>query len=130
MYGNVDVVRRKRIKKGNTMLSREAILSAEDIKIEKVDVPEWGGFVYIKTMSGTARDAFEAEMLNVKKEDRNIRAAMAAHTVCDESGELLFSEQDIVKLGKKSSAALDRILEVSQRLSGLSNDDVEELEKN
>jgi hypothetical protein len=33
-------------------------------------------------------------------------------------------------LGKKSAAALNRVFEVAQRLSGITDDDVEELAKN
>ena len=44
------------------ILSKEAILAADDLPREKVNVPEWGGEVLVRTMSGTDRDAFEASL--------------------------------------------------------------------
>ena len=40
------------------ILSKDAILAADDLPRETVHVPEWGGDVYVRTMSGTDRDAF------------------------------------------------------------------------
>ncbi len=36
---------------------------ADDLPRETVSVPEWGGEVLVRTMSGTDRDAFEASLL-------------------------------------------------------------------
>jgi len=44
-------------------LTKEQILGASDIEIEKVDVSEWGGFVYVKGMTAKQRDDFEASIL-------------------------------------------------------------------
>ena len=44
-------------------LSREEILSVHDIVTEEVDVPEWGGIVRVRGMSGVQRDAFEASLI-------------------------------------------------------------------
>ena len=44
------------------MLNREAILSSVDLPKELVSVPEWGGDLYVRTLNGTERDAFEASM--------------------------------------------------------------------
>ena len=38
---------------------RDLILAASDRQKEKAEVPEWGITVFITTMSGTERDAFE-----------------------------------------------------------------------
>ena len=47
-----------------------------------------------------------------------------------EDGERLFTRADAEALGKKSAAALNRCFEVSCSLSGITSDDVDELEKN
>ena len=46
-----------------TYLSRDAILQREDIKTEDVEVPEWGGTVRVRGMTGVQRDAFEASLI-------------------------------------------------------------------
>lgn len=120
-------------------LNRDDILTADDIEIVKVDVPEWGGSVYVKGMSGTERDAFESSIIeqrgqNYKANLTNIRAKLCAQVICDKVGGRLFTDKDIKKLGEKSASALQRLFDIAQKLSGLGADDVdelaEELEKN
>ena len=114
-------------------LNREQILKAKDSKTETVEVPEWGGTVEVKSMSGSERDAYEQSLIDVetrKPSLANIRAKLGAMTLVDDDGKLLFSEKDVRALGKKSAAALDRICDVAQSLNGLSNEDMEELAKN
>lgn len=110
------------------MLSRESILAAEDLPLEEVAVPEWGGTVYVKTMTGAERDRIEAAYN--KEPGRDFRARMAVATVCDETGKRLFTERDVAPLSAKSAAALDRILEVAMRLSAFTKKDVDALEGN
>lgn len=113
------------------MLSKEEILNANDIVIEEVQVPEWGGSVFVRSLSGTDRDAFEQSVVEGKKMNlANIRARLCAKTICDADGERLFTDADVTALGRKSAKALNTVFEVAQGLNGLSTDDVKELEKN
>lgn len=109
-------------------LNKSQILGANDIVREPVDVPEWGGVVYVRVMSARERDRFEQRFI----EDRynNIRAFLAVATVCDEEGRRLFEDYEVGDLGDKSSAALDRIFLVACRINKLSKEDVEDLEGN
>lgn len=122
------------------LLTKAAILAAQDLKHEDVEVPEWGGTVRVRGFSGAERDAFEASFATpelyaaVKAKgpsaiSENIRARLVAFCAVDEAGALLFTDADVVELGKKSAAALDRVYAVAQRLNGLSNADVDELGK-
>jgi hypothetical protein len=84
---------------------------------------------------GDERDALEASMIKGKGKKaqvnlENLRAKVVARCVVDEDGVHIFSDADIPALGKKSAAALNRVYEVAQRLSGITDDDVEELTKN
>lgn len=111
-------------------LSREQILAVQDCKIEDVDIPEWGGIVRVKALSGTERDQLEAAIIGKSGEERNysnLRARMVALSVVDESGDLIFDRKDIASLGAKNACALDRIFDVGQRLSGMTAKDVKEL---
>lgn len=114
------------------ILTRDDILKISDIQIERVSVPEWGGDILVRSMSGTERDQFEASMVEQRGKNRrynlqNIRAKLASLTICDESGERLFTEQDVKELGKKNATALQRVLIVAQKLSGITDEDVDEL---
>jgi len=117
------------------LLTRQEILSIRDIRTETVFVPEWGGTVRIKAMTGKERDAWETALFqidgkDVKMNKENLRAKLVALTVVDEAGQRLFTEADVEALGSKSAAALDRIYQASQKLSGLTPDDIKEMEKN
>ena len=60
---------------------------------------------------------------------KNVRAKLVARSVVDESGARVFDDADVLKLSDKSAAGLQRVFEVAQRLSGLSDEDVDELVK-
>lgn len=114
------------------ILSKDDILKIKDSRSQKVDVPEWGGEVIVSTMSGFARDQFEASILgkNGGMNTVNLRAKLVAACCVDEQGELLFKESDVIKLGKKSCTALDKIFEAAQKLNGIGEQEMEDLAKN
>lgn len=118
-----------------TLLTKEEILQAEDLPTEDVEVPEWGGTVRVRTLKGFERDRFEESITEQQGKTtrviaEHLRAKLVALSVVDQDGERLFDEQDVRRLSGKSARALDRVFAVAQRLSGISNDDVEELVKN
>ena len=115
------------------MLTRDQIFTADDIKIEAVEVKQWGGTVYVRVMDGASRDAFEEACAADRKrigKRRGIRAWLAVYSVCDEKGERVFADADIDAVSRKSAAALDAIFAVAARLNKLFKADIEELEKN
>lgn len=116
------------------ILSRDDILDSEDLATEEVDVKEWSGTVIVRALTGVERDAYETEIFQMRGTGKtveynlsNIRAKLSARTIVDEEGRRLFSDADIVRLGLKSAAALDRVFSVAQRLSRLTAADVAEL---
>lgn len=116
-------------------LSRDAILAANDVQFEDVDVPEWGGKVRVKSLTGKERDALESSMIEGKGKNANVnlnnlRAKLVARATVNEDEERVFNDADIAALGAKSAAALTRVYEVAQRLSGITQEDVDELTKN
>ena len=118
-----------------SLLSKTAILAAQDLQTEELEVPEWGGAVRVRSFTGRERDAFEASMVRGDGRDRkvdltNMRARLVGLTVIDEAGQRLFTDEEVDLLGAKSGAALDRVFAVAQKLNGLSGADVEELSKN
>ena len=114
------------------MLTKEQILAADDLRTEEVEVPEWNGSVFVRTLTGTDRDAFEQSVVQgVDKMDlANVRARMAVLCMADEEGKRLFEDSDAKALGAKSSLALGRIFTAAQKLNGMTDSDTEELAKN
>ena len=116
-------------------LNRDAILQAQDLKQEEMFIPEWGGSLIVKGLTAAERDKYEAHLIVQKGKNttvnmKNARARLVMLSVVDESGKQLFTEADISALGTKSAAVLDRIFDVASRLSGISDEDLEELSKN
>jgi hypothetical protein len=121
------------------LLTKDDILDKEDRATEIVEVPEWGGAVTVRALSGTERDHYEGSMVRYQRTDKgtveiksveteNVRARLVSLSVVDEEGKRMFAEKDVLALGDKSAAALNRLFDVAQRLSALTNRDVEELE--
>jgi hypothetical protein len=115
------------------LLNRDQILESDDLAFEDVPCPEWGGEVRVRNLTGTERDAWETGMTSGKAGDRNLnmvnlRARLIAASAIDENGRKLFHGADDVRaLGKKSAAPIDRLFDACQRLSGLSDGDVEKM---
>lgn len=113
------------------ILSKEQILGADDLVVEQVEVPEWGGAVLVRTMTGKERDRFEELTYHDGGADLdNMRARLVSLTVVNEQGGAVFTEDDITALGKKSSKALDRVLDKARELNGLTREDLQALLKN
>lgn len=123
------------------LLTKQQILSAADLRTEDVKVPEWADpasgadTVRVKSLTGRERDAFEASLVQTRGGKRetnlaNIRAKLVSLALVDETGSKLFTEDEVAFLGNKSAAALDRVFTVAQRLNGISQADIEDLQKN
>ena len=116
------------------LLSKAAILAANDLPSKDVDVPEWGGTVRIRSMTATDRDAFEIAQLEAQRDGRaapdNIRARYVAACVIGEDGQPLFDESEVTKLGNKSAKALDRVFTAITGMNSVEPGAVEEAAKN
>lgn len=118
-----------------TFLTREQILQANDLETRSLDVPEWGGAVRVRALTGVERDALEASAIQGKGKNRdvnltNFRAKLCARAIVDEQGKRIFEDADIAALGRKSSGALSKVYNLAAELSGISDADVDELTKN
>lgn len=117
------------------MLTRQQILDASDMVSEVVAVPEWGGEVKVRSITGAERDGFEASLVvgtgrRAKTTLVNARAKLVALACVAPDGGQLFGPADVEALGRKSGAALDRVFEVAQRLGGLAPNAIEDAAKN
>ncbi len=116
-------------------LTKEQILQADDLPRTELQIPEWGGDVFIKTMTSAERDAYEASIRDGRQEDGevnlvNFRALFCVLVIVDEEGTRLFSDEEAPQLGKKGGPAVDRIFDFARKWNKLSDEDIEELEKN
>jgi hypothetical protein len=114
-------------------LTKAEILAADDAKFGEVDVPEWGGKVRIRTLTGTERDLvdeYRQEAYEKSKKRFGARAYLCAMAICDEHGKCIFTPQDLEALGRKNYDALSRVFEAAWELNGLGEEAVENAKKN
>ena len=125
------------------LLTRAEILAADDIPSEIVPVPEWGGAVRVIGMTVKARGKYEASF---RKEVRNragvvevqqntaglltVRERLVLLCTVDAENKQLFTAEDIPALSEKSAVAMERVVTAAKKLSGMSEEDIQELEKN
>lgn len=119
------------------ILGRNEIVGIEgaDLQREVVDVPEWGGSVIVRELTGAERDAWEMSLTVTDDEAKdskllNLRARLVALSIIDEAGNRIFLAADADALGRRSARALDRLYQVAKRLSRLTRADVAAAEKN
>jgi len=114
------------------LLTREEILSLDDRPTELVYVEEWGGWVRVRGMGAGERFDFLQE---VRRPDGQVDAKALSikavlRYVVDEEGRPLFKEEDYDALCQKSPQAIDTIVAVWGRLSGIQPGAVAEARKN
>ena len=118
------------------MLTRESILAAQDLKTESVAVPEWGGEVMIRVLSGAQRDRLDAFLARTLDKDGKLKDPTGMRTLvcvlacCDAQGAALFKPEDVDALKAKSSAALDRVFKAAAKLNGLGDAGIEDAREN
>lgn len=125
------------------MLTREQFLSRKPRTIERVELPELKDHVFVRSLSGTERDAWENANLvrnrgtgkrrnevsfDIRVE--NSKSHLICISMCDESGNRLLQDDDIVAIGEQPSIILNRIADVCMRISGISQQDLEDTVKN
>lgn len=109
------------------ILSREAVLTADDLLTEWVEVPEWGGSLQIRAL--TVREVENIMRLSTNKKGAVNTTQSSLLMFVRAVVEPKFTDMDIDDL-KGKSALVFRIVKDINRLSGITDDAVELAEKN
>ncbi len=117
--------------------SADEILSKDDFSYTIIDVPEWGGSLRIRSLSGAERTII-TKMINQRKDGDGLFEKLVMLASIDEDGKPLFwddKQKDVYlkALQGKSAAVTQRIGKEILKLSGFTEDavpDVESAEKN
>ncbi len=106
------------------LLSKDQILSADDLPTQDIEVPEWGGTVRVRSLTGRERDTLEVQISLARKNgtELDIRGATTGRCMVDENGHRLFTDKELAALGRKSAAVLDRIWDIVRELSGMTDE--------
>jgi hypothetical protein len=116
------------------------VRNADDIEEEVVEVPQWGCSIGIRSMAGTARSQYLAELFEAADiEDRKERQAQLSRVECklivactfdpEDPGTPAFEESDVEMLVSKSGAIIGALSNKCLRASGLDGKAEERLGK-
>lgn len=117
------------------LLGRDAILKATasaSRATKDIPIPELGGRVRVREMSGSLRNALEAAMVNVrnvgdsKQLDKTL-AQIITSCVVDDTGHPILRETDARRIVSHNPRAAFRLREAIFDISALDQDDLEEL---
>lgn len=123
------------------MLTREALLAKKPSKIQKVILPDSEEFVFVRTLSSAERDQWEADNL-IRERDRKRGVMMLDYrtkaakvrllvlAICNEQGSRILQDSDVDELDKLDSKVIAKLYAVAAALSGITDDDLDELVKN
>lgn len=113
-----------------SVLTADQILAADDAGLLKVEVPEWGGDVYIRVMSVGERDSYERMWIGKRESGvENFRTEYLARVLCDDKGKLLFTKQQTESLASKSGAVMGRLFDAAMKHNYMQEDAVEQVGK-
>lgn len=120
------------------VVSRDMFLSGlADIPREDVPLPELGNGTVIPVWGMSALDRTRYEKSFTGKRGKTIeerieqfRQRLVVACCKDDDGNPIFTEEDVAELGRKRADVLERIVNVAQRLSGMTTEDIETTVKN
>ena len=107
------------------LLTRAELDAAEDIEYRVVHIPEWGGSIRLRALTGSDRDSYDAESWRLSQAGAgpiaDFRVRRVARAIVDADGKRLYSDKDVAALGKRSGAVLDRLDDIVSEMSGLTD---------
>jgi hypothetical protein len=115
-------------------MTREQILTVDDLPRKEVPVPKWNDTVWLRTITAAERDAYMLSARPVAEGEEpnyeNFRARLLVYAICDAQGNRLFKDGEDDLVGAKCADAIMLLFREAQALNGLAPDSVEDARKN
>ena len=108
-------------------LSAKEVLAVEDVETVDVEVPEWGGTIRLRMLTGEEAVSFAESVKG--KDDKAGAARIVVRCAVDENNARIFSDEDIDVLKGKSMRALLRVQKVALEINGLSDEAVNKVKE-
>ena len=115
-----------------SLLDRDALMCADRLAVVDIDLPELGGTVRLREMSGADSEAyFDWIQQHRSTVGGGIRAAALVFSAIDADGNRLLGVDDIDQINRTwPYRILDRLFDEHEKLNAVSKDDLESAEKN
>jgi hypothetical protein len=111
-------------------MTREQILASTTIQSEAVDVPKWGGTVYLKTLNSAQRVEFFGLVEPIKDNPTKVGMLLVVHCLFDDQGHRILQPEDADSLLENQSGELmNRLCAIANRLNGIGDGAAEKAEK-
>lgn len=121
------------------LATKDMFLSKDkELAFEDVPCPEFGKDIRVRVqeMSGQERDEYDSSLWTHSSRGQklnlsNATALLVSMSCINEDGSKMFDQSDVISIGKRNgSRVLKRIAAVAQRLSGITDEEIETLAKN
>ena len=126
------------------MPTREDIFACNDTVIEKVHIKEWKMDLFVRSLSASEKAKWEFSAIDVSSNPKRNEAAtkldktrmqtarerLVEFATCNEDGTRFFKEGDAAQIGQKNANAISTLYDAAAKLSGISQEDLEEIAKN
>ena len=116
-------------------LTRDEILKIDDLKREAIDIPEWGGSICVRELTGAERSELFALWKQDESDEKQVQDSFAIIvatvrlTACGEDGKPLFTADDILRIRNLNAKVLDKIYKEAAKMNGFGADGIEEAKK-
>lgn len=100
-------------------LTAESILSAQDLPIKTIAVPEWGGDVSYRAITLEELRKWEDAVNTEGVKPDEMMAHLLVLSLCDDKGALLFKPEDAKSLVGKNGQAVKSLYEACCALNGI-----------
>lgn len=119
---------------GNGFVTREAALKPLTRRFKVVEIPDWGKF-RLRSLSELERSRFDSSFLNKQGQVNtnklvDVKCRMIIAACVDGDGNQLFRDSDIHELRNQDSKHTNALTDEIKLHWGMTDEDVEDLEKN
>lgn len=102
------------------------------LRRERVEIPEADDYVIVQELTGAQRDEYDASLWEQRKRSVKMKmdhatAKLVVLSCINEDGSRRFGDDEIVKVSNLPAGILKRIAKVAQELSGITDDEIEDL---
>ena len=114
-------------------LGKDDILEYDDLMLTKIDVPEWHGHVYIRSMSGLQRADYEDAVAALPEKHKGgiqVIARYLVRVLTDAHNKRMFADEDCDHLSGKRWDVLMRIFSQASKINAIDQESLDALEKN
>lgn len=125
--------------KSKKFLTKDAFLGqSNSLRKDVCDLPELGGSVWVRELGGKSLLVYNERIKQLQKDGSEVSPSQALDlmallislTVCDEDGNLMFTESDVARLAESGISTLFTLSEKAMEVSGISTAAIAEVTSN